>query len=225
MPDPGVGRATAAAGARRRRRCARVTAPIGALGLAALLVGCAQPPVAPADRVERFADAFVQLLPVGRVMDAAAARDARWPLGAKAALVSDRQLGCMRAALSSAAVTPRQRQAARDYARSHADTLDDELQILEAGAAALFGDAMLAAAERRPGGSLAGASPVQAQALVALMTEPRYAALRHASGLDGLLDGGAERARQRGRELGQTLLVRHMTDAFLTCHIPVKLLY
>ena len=36
---------------------------------------------------------------------------------------------------------------------------------------------------------------------------------------------GAERARQRGRELGQTLLVRHMTDAFLTCHIPVKLLY
>ena len=91
--------------------------------------------------------------------------------------------------------------------------------------AALFGDAMLAAAERRPGGSLAGASPVQAQALVALMTEPRYAALRHASGLDGLLDGVAERARQRGRELGQTLLVRHITDAFLTCHIPVKLLY
>ena len=40
-----------------------------------------------------------------------------------------------------------------------------------------------------------------------------------------LLGGGTERAAQRGRDLGHALVVKAMTDAFLSCHIPVKLLY
>ena len=72
---------------------------------------------------------------------------------------------------------------------------------------------------------LIGATPEETQALAAFATEPRYAALRRATGLDALLGGGTERAAQRGRDLGHALVVKAMTDAFLSCHIPVKLLY
>ena len=204
-----------------------------AWGAACLVAGCAQAPVAPAarvapaDRVERFADAYMQLLPVGQVMASAAAQDARWPLGDKADLVSDAQLACMRQALSPQTVASRQRQSARDYARAHPDSLDDDLRVLEGGAARLIGQAMMAGAERTPAAALAGATatPEQTQALAAFATEPRYADLRRATGRDALIGGGTQRAQRGGRELGQALLVRHMTEAFLTCHIPVKLLY
>ncbi len=202
-------------------------------GAAWLVAGCAQAPVAqvapaaPANRIERFANAYMQLLPVGQVMAAAAAQDARWPLADKADLVSDAQLGCMRQALSPQSVALRQRESARDYARAHPDTLDDDLRVLEAGAARLIGHAMLSGAERTPAAVLAGATatPEQTQALAAFATEPRYANLRRATGLDALIGGGTQRAQRSGRQLGQALLVKHMTDAFLTCHIPVKLLY
>ena len=197
----------------------------GATALALLAAGCAQPPQAPTDIAERFADAWLQLLPIGRIMDTTAAQDPRWPLAEKAALVSDAQLGCMRAALSSPAVTPRQRQAARDYASAHPDTLADDLHVLESGAARLFGQTMLAGAQGAPAKLLAGATPQETQALAAFAIEPRYAALRRATGLEDLIGGGTQRASQRGRDAGHALLVKAMTDAFLHCHIPVKLLY
>ena len=158
-------------------------------------------------------------------MQAAAAQDPRWPLGDKAALVSDAQLGCMRATLSTPAVTQRQRQAAHDYAQAHPDTLADDLAVLEDGAARLIGQAMLAGAEGTPANPLAGATREETRALAAFVTEPRYADLRRATGLEQLIGGGTERASQRGRDLGRALLVKAMTDAFLHCHIPVELLY
>ncbi len=214
---------------RRHTHRTRVGAA-AAWAAACLLAGCAQPPAAPtvsAERLERFATAYMQMLPVGPVMASAAAQDARWPLGDKADLVSDAQLACMRQALSPQAVAARQRQSARDYALAHPDTLDADLRVLEDGAARLIGQAMLAGAERSPAAALAGASatPQQTQALAAFATEPRYADLRRATGLDALIGGGQQRAESGGRALGQALLVRHMTEAFLTCHIPVKLLY
>lgn len=201
----------------------------GATALAVLAGGCAQlgPGVAPApdaDPVQRFSHAYAQLLPIGRLLDAAAAQDARWPLAEKATLVSAAQLGCMRSALSSAELAPRQRQAARAYAEAHPDTLAADLQVLEAGAARLVGEAMLAGA-----GAIAAPAPASAretEALAAFAAEPRFAALRHATGLEALVGAGPTAdSAQRGRALGQRLLTRFMTEAFLHCHIPVQLLY
>ncbi|MDO5691611.1 MAG: hypothetical protein Q4G70_03895 [Pseudomonadota bacterium] len=205
-----------------RRRLRRCCGP----ALALLAAGCAQPPQAPVDRAERFADAYVQLLPLGRLMDHAAAQDPRWPLAEKAALVSDAQMGCMREALSSRSVTPRQRQTAREYAQTHTATLEADLQVLESGAARLIGNAMLAGAQGHA--TMADATPAEVDALAAFATEPRFSTLRQATGLDRMLGAhtrNATDARQRGRDAGHALLVKAMTDAFLRCHIPVKLLY
>lgn len=210
---------------RHARRAGR--SRLGATASALLAAGCAQPPQAPADLVERFADAYVQLLPLGRVMDLAAAKDAHWPLGEKAGMVSGAQLGCVRRAMSSPVVTPRQRQAARDYAHAHPATLQADLQILEAGAARVLGQAMVWGAEGKTTQPLAGATAAEARAVAAFVLEPRYADLRRATGVAQMLGASTQssQAIQGGRGVAQGLLVHHLTDAFLSCHIPVKLLY
>ena len=71
---------------------ARWMAPAVA-AVATLLAGCARLPLAERPMSEeRFADAYAQLLPVAALMGATAERDPQWPLGNKAALVSEAQL-------------------------------------------------------------------------------------------------------------------------------------
>ena len=200
----------------------------GGAALALLAGGCAQlgpQAPAPADPVQRFADAYVELLPIGPLLDATAAQDARWPLAEKADMVSAAQLGCMRGALSSTELLPRQRRMAREYALAHPDALAGELQVLEAGAARLIGESMLAGAGVLPAARPATAA--ETEALAAFATQPRFARLRRATGREHLVGAASVPTdpAQRGRALGQQLLVRFMTDAFVQCHIPVKLLY
>ena len=198
---------------------------VAAPAVVALASGCASPPT-PTPGVspeERFAAAYVQLLPVGGVMDAVAQQDAQWPLGDKAGMVSPTQLACMRSHLKSAEVTPRQRQTARDYARTHPDTLAEDLRVLEGGTARLFGQSVLQGAGAGPVPT--AATPQESEAVTAFSTEPRFAPLRRFTGLDQVIGGAPIDARQRGREFGQRLLVPYLTDAFQRCHIPVKLLF
>ncbi|QTD46431.1 hypothetical protein [Ottowia testudinis] len=175
---------------------------------------------------ERFADAYVELLPLAALMGHSAERDPRWPLGDKARLVSDAQLGCMRRVLSPVEVRTAQRQVARDYAQAHADTLAADLDVLEGGAARLIGQAMREGAglpaegERR-----AHATAEETRALAAFARDARYASLRDATGLTALAEGVSASAERRGQEIVNTLTVNFLTNAFLRCHIPVKLLY
>ena len=196
-----------------------------AAGAWAGLTGCASPPSADHNVPERFADAYVELVPVAALMGQSAAQDPRWPLGAKAALVSEPQLSCMRQALSSAEIETAQRKLALKYAAENPATLADDLAVLEGGAARLIGQAMRAGGglpsdhhERRP-------TAEQSRALVAFATEARYANLRQATGLARLAGGTPDQAQTRGQDISRTLTVNFMTDAFLRCHIPVKLLY
>ena len=192
--------------------------------VAALLAGCARLPITGAPSAEeRFANAYIELLPVGALMDHSAANDPRWPLGDKADLLSDRQMVCMRQALTSNEVDAAQRQLAQAYAQAHPDTLAADLDVLEGGAARLIGQAMrqgagLRVAERPP-------TADEARALAAFATDARYANLRQATGLERLAGGAPAAANQRGKDISNVLTVKFLTDAFLRCHIPVKLLY
>ena len=197
-----------------------------AAAVVVLLAGCVRLPLGePATPSERFANAYVELLPVGALMQHAATQDPRWPLGDKAALVSQAQLGCMRQAMSPGDIEAAQRELAHDYAKAHPDALADELAVLERGAARLIGQAM------REGGQLPAPQPARAatteesRALIAFATEARYAGLRQATGLERLAGGEPAPTTQRGQDIGRAITVKFLTDAFLRCHIPVKLLY
>ncbi|MDO5290031.1 MAG: hypothetical protein Q4F13_10425 [Pseudomonadota bacterium] len=188
-----------------------------------MLVGCAHR--SDASEAERFVVAFQQLLPLPALMAHSATQDPRWPLGEKAELLSARQLGCVRQALSPEQISAVQRQLALDYVQAHPHTLADDLQVLEGGAAHLVGQAMRAGA-----GLAVDASPPtseQALALAAFATAPRFAPLRQATGLSRLAGNASDPAtpRQRGQDIAHALTVHFLTDAFVRCHIPVKLLY
>ena len=197
-----------------------------AAALGAALAGCARTPLTESRALEeRFADAFVELLPVAALMGQSAERDPHWPLGDKARLVSDAQLACMRQALAPAEVRAAQRDVARAYAQTHADTLAADLAVLEDGAARLIGQAMREGAGLPVEGGRAPATAEQTRALAAFARDTRYARLREATGLTRLAGGPSAPAGQRGKEIASTLTVKFLTDAFLRCHIPVKLLY
>ncbi|MFD1709601.1 hypothetical protein FVQ98_11105 [Ottowia sp. GY511] len=197
-----------------------------AAALAAALAGCARLPLT-AERPpeDRFADAFVELLPVAALMGHSAERDPRWPLGDRARLVSDAQLSCMRQSLSPAEVRASQRQVARDYAQAHGGTLTADLEVLEDGAARLIGQAMREGAGLPIEGGRAPATTAETRALAAFARDPRYASLREATGLARLAGGEPAPAGQRGKDIASALTVNFLTNAFLRCHIPVKLLY
>ncbi|MFV0679452.1 hypothetical protein [Ottowia sp.] len=198
---------------------------VAAPAVVALVSGCVRLPAAEllAAQENRFADAYMQLLPVGPVMDAAAEQDSRWPLDKRSALVSTRQLNCVRSGLTSAQITPRQRQSALAYAKAHPDTLMGDLRVLESGAARLFGQSVMQGAGVGP--EPVAATSQEKAAITALSTAPEFAPLRRFTGIDQLVDGAAQDAGQRGRQFGQRLLVPYLTDAFVRCHIPVKLLF
>ena len=90
-----------------------------AAGAVVVMTACTALPPAERSVPDRFADAYIELLPVAALMDHAAKQDPSWPLGAKAALVSEAQLGCMRRALLPTEVESAQRKTARDYAQAH----------------------------------------------------------------------------------------------------------
>ena len=197
-----------------------------AAALAAALAGCARTPLTESRAPEeRFADAYVELLPVAALMGQSAERDPQWPLGDKARLVSDAQLACMRQALAPVEVRAAQRNVARAYAQTHADTLASDLEVLEGGAARLIGQAMREGAGLTAEGTHVPATAEQTSALAAFAREPRYAQLREATGLTRLAGGPSAPARERGKDIASALTVKFLTDAFLRCHIPVKLLY
>ena len=117
-----------------------------AAGAVVVMTACTALPPAERSVPDRFADAYIELLPVAALMDHAAKQDPSWPLGAKAALVSEAQLGCMRRALLPTEVEAAQRKTARDYAQAHPDTLATDLAVLkrmadDAEAMELAGDA------------------------------------------------------------------------------------
>ena len=89
-----------------------------AAGAVVVMTACTALPPAERSVPDRFADAYIELLPVAALMDHAAKQDPSWPLGAKAALVSEAQLGCMRRALLPTEVESAQRKTARDYAQA-----------------------------------------------------------------------------------------------------------
>ena len=196
-----------------------------AAGAVVVMTACTALPPAERSVPDRFADAYIELLPVAALMAHAAKQDPSWPLGAKAALVSEAQLGCMRRALPPTEVESAQRKTARDYAQAHPDTLATDLAVLEGGAARLIGEAMRSGAGLPSPRAPAPATSEQARALVAFSTEARYADLRQATGLARLAGGAPASATQRGQDIARVQTVNLLTDAFLRCHIPVKLLY
>lgn len=183
--------------------------------------------------VDRLADLVVEMLPLGRIFEAQAAKDPTWPLQDKAGAASAEQLACMRSELTQAGYRRSKRADLQAYAAANASRVASDVRLLEDGAAALFGSLVMAGADAErtgvepdPNAVLAAAKPEQLLAFMTFFSDPNHSALRKAAGLgDALgLDKSAQENEAAGQQLGSSLSVQQMIKAMAACKVPTSVL-
>jgi hypothetical protein len=199
-------------------------------GLLACAGAAAMPADAPADaRAERLADALVKMLPMGKIFADAAAANPKWPLQEKPEAVSAEQLACVRGELSVDGYRRARLEEARQYAAANPSRMDQDLALLDGGAARLFGTMVQAGADEASTGKkavpeeiLASATSEEVLSFVTFISDPAYAGLRKLSGYGDAFDvtRSAHENEKAGEQLGASLAVQLMIKAMGTCKVP-----
>lgn len=174
--------------------------------------------------IDRFTNATVQLLPLGRIFDKVAAQDPKWPAQAKPTAVNDEQLACLRTELSSEGYRRSKRAEVVAYAKDHPSSFKDDLATLEA-AAPVFGRLVMAGAgegTQTADEIMKSAQGDQLLALMRLVSDPSTAELRKVAGIAGAFDirKSENENKAAGEQLGASLAVQAMLKATITCKVP-----
>ena len=200
--------------------------------LAAMLLASASTLAAgaPQDaKVDRLANALVQMLPMGQIFQDASAGDPNWPMQGKPDAVSVEQLACLRGELSVAGFKRIRLADARKYAAENPSRLDEDLKLLEGGAGELFGKMVKAGADEATTGSkaapediLKAATSEQVLSFVTFVSDPGYTDLRKLSGYGNVLDvtRSTEENEKAGTQLGASLAMQFVIKAMGTCKVP-----
>lgn len=203
---------------------------------ASLSFAAAAQAAAPSDaQVERLTDLVVTAMPFGKVFEMVQAGDPKWPLGDKAGQATPAQLACLRSELSSTGYRRTKRQHVQAYAAAHPERIADDIRLLEAGAAELFGKFVLAGAEGEASGQpadtdaiVAKASAAEGLALTSLATDESNADLRDLIGMGSMFDqmetDKGDAMKEKGEARGKQIGVQLMIGAMDTCKLPLSAL-
>ena len=182
--------------------------------------------------IERLTDLVVAAMPFGVVFDGAQARDPNWPLEDKAKNATAGQLACLRGEMSSAGYRRGKRAEVVAYAAAHPANVKRDIELLEAGAADLFGRFVRAGAEQEATGKpadidaiVASAGAAEAMSLTQLTTPAHYADLRTLIGFGAMFDAadeGAAEMEKRGEDQGMQIGAMLMIKAVRTCDLPLS---
>lgn len=179
--------------------------------------------------IDRMTDAMVEFMPMGRIFDLALADNPDWPLGEKKGEASAEQLACIRGELSSAGYRRAKREEVAQYIHANPSRIDEELRLLESGAATLMGKLVMGGAEAARTGVkfdendvLRSATNEQALSLITAISDPRFAQLRKLSGVGDILDPqkSKEEMEKAGQQLGYSMGAQQIIKAMGTCKVP-----
>lgn len=185
-------------------------------------------------KIERLTDLMVELVPMGRIFDMLAKDDPKWPMQDKPDAVTPAQLSCLRSELSNTGYRRAKRKDVAEYVAANPSRVDDELKLLESGAAAVMGRLMIAGAEGERTGVkvseqevLGSATPEQLGSFMAFMSAPDHAGLRKLSGLGNAFstDKSSEENEQNGEAAGQNLATQVMLRAMGACEVSMATLF
>lgn len=185
-------------------------------------------------QVERLTDLVVQAIPMGMIFDSLSEADPNWPMQEKPDAVTPAQLGCLRRELSADGYRRTKREDAAAYIEQHPSSLEQDIRVLDEGAALMMGKLMLAGVEQERTGipvdqnALMGqASPEQLAAFMSFMTSPDHASLRRLAGIGNAFDHGrsAEENENAGEAAGADLATRIMLKAMGRCEVPSSVLF
>jgi len=185
-------------------------------------------------QVDRLTDLVVRAIPLGTIFESLSEADPNWPMQEKPEAVTADQLGCLRRELSSDGYRRTKREDAAAYVKQHPSSLEQDLRVLDEGAAMMMGKLMLAGVEQERTGvpvdesALMGqASPEQLAAFMSFMTSPDHASLRRLAGIGNAFDHerSAEENESAGEAAGADLATRVMLKAMGRCEVPSSVLF
>jgi len=181
--------------------------------------------------IDRLTDLLVQLMPFGKVFDSLGKADPKWPAQDRPTAVNAAELACLRGELSSAGVRRGKRKEVAIYAANRPHNVKRDIELLEGGAAALFGRLIMAGAESVDSGKppetdsvVSSAGTAEQLSLMTLATDPQYLDLRNLAGLGDMFNqpGTEQDSQARGEKLGSNLVTVLMLKAMTTCDVPVS---
>lgn len=174
----------------------------------------------------RMTDAAVRVMPIGRIMEMAAAGNPAWPGSADSRLDSER-LACLRGNLGTSAYRKVVERRVADYARAEPARFADDLAVLEGDAGRLFAKLMSAGMESKfsgganrfnPDALLKDETPEALAQMVLLANDPLYTPLRAMLGIGAQIVDG-ESGRKVGQAAGLTLMLPALSDAMTVCNV------
>lgn len=199
---------------------------VAVLALALLAHGAsAADGVTPAQQ-SRMVDAALRVMPIGRIMEMAAAENPAWP-GSADGLLDAERLACLRGNLRAPAYRKVVERRVADYARTEPMRFADDLAVLEGDAGRLFAKLMSAGMESKFSGGanrfdtdalLKDEAPEALAQMVLLANDPRYVPLRAMLGIGAQIVDG-ESGRKAGQAAGLTLMLPALTDAMTLCSV------
>jgi hypothetical protein len=207
-----------------------------ALAAAVLATGTAWAATPSEAQIDKLTDLVVQAMPFGQVFELVSAKDPNWPLGDKAGKATPAQLACLRGELSTEGYRRNKRKDVVAYAKAHPEDVANDIRLLEAGAAELFGKFVLAGAQGEATGKpadpeaiAASATAAQGVSLTALTTDPSHDELRELIGMGGMFDtlaaeGDDKQMQAKGEKQGTQLGVQLMLGAMQACELPLSAL-
>lgn len=177
--------------------------------------------------MQQLAALLAQMLPLGKMMDAQAARDPKWPLEGKVDLVTPEQLACMRHEMSSDGWRQSKLAEAREYAMAHPERVAADLRILQAGAAKVTSRMVHAGLLAKEGeapvdtkAALASVSAKQMHAFVLFAKDPGFAQLRELVGIENSFNKTREENQKASYDMGVSIGMKFTLRAMDDCKIP-----
>ena len=185
-------------------------------------------------QVDRLADLVVRAIPLGAIFETLADAEPNWPMHEKPDAVTSRQLACLRRELSADGYRRVKREDAAEYVKRNPSLLEQDIRVLDEGAAMMMGKLMMAGVEQERTGvpvdqnALMGeASPEQLAAFMSFMTSPDHAPLRRLAGIGNAFDHerSAEENENAGEAAGADLATKVMLKAMGRCEVPASVLF
>lgn len=185
-------------------------------------------------RIDRLNDLVVRAIPLGMIFDDLARQDPKWPMQAKPEAVNAKQLRCLRRELSDDGYRKAKREDVVAYVARHPSAIDQDIRVLDEGAAMMMGKLMMAGVEQERTGIevdqnalMSEAEPAQLAAFMSFMTSPDHASLRRLAGIGNAFDSqrSAEENENAGEAAGADLATQVILRAMGRCDVPSSVLF
>lgn len=203
----------------------RARALILVLALSAASGAMAADSSAPVDdaRIDKLTDLVVEAVPFGRIFEITAT-DPQWPLQTETDEASAVRRGCLREQLSPAGYRRNKRVEVVAYVKDNPDRVDQDIALLENGAASIMGMAIMAGVDSKRSGKnvdaralLANVAPEKLDAFMSFVKDDKFVPLRRLSGLLRAIEGTDAKGAAANEEHGEMMAARVMQQAVAYC--------